>query len=261
VRLAFLNPYNLSLVFAALVLAIVFEHPWFAALVLAAQVTWVLFAPESSLLRRIWLVPAWERERKANERSRIAARTTSLSLADQNRARTLCAQRTHIEGIARENPTFGSALLLQELDKLDDLVGEFVALGAVVAQRESHLLGFDLDGMRRSWATYVAQHDEAPVFDPRRDVAAKNLEVLRRRFERHDALERSIVTARGQMDLIESSFRLLADEVLTMQAPTELSERLDELRIAVDAVHVADDESQDFMLDGAPAPELERRRS
>lgn len=261
VWLAFMNAYNLSLVAAAMALTTIFERPSMLPVIFAAEVTWLLFAPESTFLKRVWLDPMRETRKKAAEHARTAARATSLALADQNRVRALYLQRAHIETLARENPTLGSAIVLRELDKLEDLVGEFVELGAIVAQREMHMLGFDVEGMRRSWMTYAAQHDAAPAGDPRRDVAAKNLEVFRRRFERHDALERSIVTARGQMDLIESSFRLLADEVLTMQAPTELGERLDELRIAVDAVRVAegDLDAEDFTLDGTPA--WERKRS
>jgi hypothetical protein len=261
-RLALLNAYNLSLVTASSALAFLFERPSLVFVVIAVEIAWVLFASESTFLKRAWLDPVWEARKKASEHARVAARATSLSLADQNRVRTLYAQRTHIEALARDNPTFGSAMVLRELDKLDELVSEFVTLGAVVAQREIHMLGFDVEGMRKTWTAYAAQHDAATANDPRRDVAAKNLEVLRRRFDRHEALERSIATARGQMDLIESSFRLLADEVLTMQAPTELGERLDELRIAVDAVRVAesDIDAQDFIIE-TPQQGAERRRS
>jgi hypothetical protein len=38
------------------------------------------------------------------------------------------------------------------------------------------------------------------------------------------------------MELIEQTFRLLADEILTMGSPRELGGRIEELRVAVDAV-------------------------
>jgi hypothetical protein len=38
------------------------------------------------------------------------------------------------------------------------------------------------------------------------------------------------------MELIEQTFRLLGDEILTMGSPRELGGRIDELRVAVDAV-------------------------
>jgi hypothetical protein len=45
------------------------------------------------------------------------------------------------------------------------------------------------------------------------------------------------------MELIEQTFRLLADEILTMASPHELGGRIDELRIAVDAVRETTDDA------------------
>ena len=44
------------------------------------------------------------------------------------------------------------------------------------------------------------------------------------------------------MELIEQTFRLLADEIMTMASPRELGGRIDELRLAVDAVRETADE-------------------
>ena len=45
-----------------------------------------------------------------------------------------------------------------------------------------------------------------------------------------------ISQARGQLELIENTFRLLADQIVTMRSPTELSGQLDELLDGVEAV-------------------------
>jgi hypothetical protein len=42
--------------------------------------------------------------------------------------------------------------------------------------------------------------------------------------------------ARGQLDLIENSFQLIADQIVTMQSPQELSGQLDELLNGVEAI-------------------------
>jgi hypothetical protein len=42
--------------------------------------------------------------------------------------------------------------------------------------------------------------------------------------------------ARGQLDLIENSFQLIADQIVTMQSPQELSGQLDELLDGVEAI-------------------------
>ena len=90
--------------------------------------------------------------------------------------------------------------------------------------------------MRRSFQLYEAQASAHGPMDARREIAEKNLEVLRRRRARYDDLTRAIQLARGQMELIEQTFRLLADEILTMASPTEIGGRIDELRVTVDAV-------------------------
>jgi hypothetical protein len=60
--------------------------------------------------------------------------------------------------------------------------------------------------------------------------------VLGKRRQRYDELRRIIETSRGQMDLMENTFRLLVDEILTMANPAELGTRLDDLRLGVDAI-------------------------
>ena len=42
--------------------------------------------------------------------------------------------------------------------------------------------------------------------------------------------------ARCQLDLIENSFQLIADQIVTMQSPQELSGQLDELLDGVEAI-------------------------
>jgi hypothetical protein len=90
--------------------------------------------------------------------------------------------------------------------------------------------------MRRSWHVHETQARQHRPGDARREVAEKNLDVLRRRRARYDDLVRQLQVLRGQMELIEQTFRLLADEILTMGSPRELGGRIEELRVAVDAV-------------------------
>ena len=42
--------------------------------------------------------------------------------------------------------------------------------------------------------------------------------------------------ARGQLDLIDNSFQLIADQVVTMQSPQQLSGQLDELLDGVESI-------------------------
>ena len=64
----------------------------------------------------------------------------------------------------------------------------------------------------------------------------KNLAVIMKRFEKVQEIRRYLGVARGQLDLIENSFRLLADQIVTMQSPQQLSGQLDELLDGVQAI-------------------------
>src|SRR5262249_48335434 len=97
--------------------------------------------------------------------------------------------------------------------------------------------------MSRSWHSYEQQVRAHGVGDPRREVAEKNLEVLKQRRRRYDDLCRAIQVAGGQMDLIEQTFRLLGDGSMSMASPRELRGRIDERRLAVDAVRETADEA------------------
>ncbi len=123
-----------------------------------------------------------------------------------------------------------------ELGKLDGLVEEFADLGLVASRAEAHAATFDFGAMRRSWEMHERQAKAFGPGDARRDIAAKNLEVLRQRRKRWDDLSRTVLVTRGQMELIEQTFRLLADEIMSMASPHELGGRIDELRVAVEAV-------------------------
>ena len=49
-------------------------------------------------------------------------------------------------------------------------------------------------------------------------------------------IRRYLDVARGQLDLIENSFQLIADQIVTMQSPQELSGQLDELLDGVESI-------------------------
>jgi hypothetical protein len=57
-----------------------------------------------------------------------------------------------------------------------------------------------------------------------------------RRLEKVQEIRSYLSVARGQLDLIENSFQLIADQIVTMQSPQELSGQLDELLDGVEAI-------------------------
>ncbi len=57
-------------------------------------------------------------------------------------------------------------------------------------------------------------------------------------------IRRYLDVARGQLDLIENSFQLIADNIVTMQSPQELSGQLNELLDGVESIRQTAAESE-----------------
>lgn len=66
----------------------------------------------------------------------------------------------------------------------------------------------------------------------------------------------AILQRRRQIELVEQTFRLLADEILTLATPSELGGRIDQLRVAVETARETTDDSDS---DLAAVEELELR--
>jgi hypothetical protein len=259
-RYAFWNPYNVSLFLGGVVLGVAIDQGWIAVLTCAAEVMWMIFAPDSKLLRALWFDRAFAAEKRLDLAARREARIAQLAPEDSARLGTLCGQKQVIERLAQENPSLTVDLLTSELAKLDALLDDFIELGVNAGRAEQHTATFDFPSMRRSWHVYELQQREHPLGDPRRAVAEQNLEVLKQRRARYEDLCRTIQVTRGQMELIEQTFRLLGDEIMTMASPRELGGRIEELQLAVDAVRETADESFAVVEDVELSVEEERSR-
>ena len=78
-------------------------------------------------------------------------------------------------------------------------------------------------------------------------LALKNLEVLQRRRAKIAEIRKYVGTARAQLDLIENTFQLLADQIVTMRSPQELSGQLDSLLDGVEAVRQTTRETEKLL--------------
>jgi hypothetical protein len=241
-RYAFLNPYNLSLLVGAGATAAATGHWWIALCAAATEGLWMLFAPDSKILQRTLWEKRWERSKRGDVEDRQNKKFQRLTPEDQVRATALRDQRARIQQLAADNPTLAVDLLKDELGKLDGLLEDFLDLAIVCGRCETQLRGFDVVDLQRRWQFYQDQVRHFPKGDKRSEVAAKNLEVLNQRRNRMDAMQKNLQTARGHMDLMENSFRLLGDEIVTMADPTELATRLDDLRIGVQAIRETSEE-------------------
>ncbi len=264
-RYAFLNPYNLSLLAGAGVAAAATGQWWIGVCAAAAEGIWMLFAPDSKVLRKLWFDKVWDDSVKAAEEERLNKKYDQLGQGDQVRALALREQKARIFQLAAENPSLTVDLMKEELSRIDRLLEDFLDLGVMCGRCEAHLRSFDLQTLDASLQAYRAQVEYHKPGDKRRGVAEKNLEVLTQRRKRYEDLLHSLETARGQMDLMENTFRLLADEIVTMADPSELGARLEDLRVGVAAIRETTQETDDAYADleeieADPPADMRRRR-
>jgi hypothetical protein len=120
----------------------------------------------------------------------------------------------------------------------------------VVCDRwDKHLRTIAFDDLQRQIDQYERWIKDLPREDERRDIAEKNLDVLIERKKRNTELVQMLQASRGQMELMDNTFRLLVDEIVTMRNAAELGDRLDDLRTGVEAVRETSREAE-HLLEG-----------
>ncbi|HXQ74698.1 MAG TPA: hypothetical protein VN844_29600 [Pyrinomonadaceae bacterium] len=235
-KAAFANPYNLSLLGGGLIASALTLNPLLAIVTLGLEVLWVVNAPGSKKLRE-WL---WDPQFDAAEQKELqelrARQLHNLDEVDRERVVTLIARQQEIDGLASQNPSFTGELLRTELTKTDRLVESFIEMATTCSRYEAYLDSInlsDLERDRRRWEQIV---NDQSIHDSQADIAAKNLTVIMKRFEKMKEINSYLTLARGQLDLIENSFQLIADQIVTMQSPQQLSGQLDELLDGVESI-------------------------
>ena len=235
-KAAFANPYNLSLFIGALAAAGVTLSPFLAVVAVCLEVLWMVYAPGSSLLKRLLWDPQFDRERLAEEQAALAARIQTLAEHDRLRVQELVTRQAEINGLAAQNPSFTGELLRTELGKTDRLVEAFIDMAVTCGRYEQYLESVDLSELERDRQRWERVAQKGDKGDEATNIARKNLSVIMRRLEKMKEIRRYLLVARGQLDLIENSFQLIADQIVTMQSPQELTGQLDELLDGVESI-------------------------
>jgi hypothetical protein len=235
-RIAVLNPYNLSILLGSLAVAAIAQEPILAIATMSAEALWLVFGPSSCFLQRFMWNPALERERREMEGKARAALVTSLNQAERLRVETLVGRQETIRSLAAQNPSFTGDLLRNELSKTNRLVDAFVEMAVNCARYEQYLASIDPAELKRDRDHYSEAVRSGDPEDQRTQIAQKNMEIVDKRLERMTEIRRYLNVATDQLDLIENSFQLIADQIVTMQSPKELSGQLDELLDGVEAI-------------------------
>ncbi|HEX5835100.1 MAG TPA: hypothetical protein VFY34_14665 [Pyrinomonadaceae bacterium] len=235
-KAAFANPYNLSLLAGGLLASAVTLNPLLAIVTVGLEVLWVVNAPGSKKLREWLWDPQFEAEEQKELQELRAKQLHNLDEVDRERVVTLIARQQEINALASQNPSFTGELLRSELTKTNRLVEAFIEMATTCSRYEAYLDSINLSDLERDRRRWQAIVDEQNIHNSQADIAAKNLTVIMKRFEKMKEINSYLTLARGQLDLIENSFQLIADQIVTMQSPQELTGQLDELLDGVESI-------------------------
>ncbi|HKR15141.1 MAG TPA: hypothetical protein VJT15_23950 [Pyrinomonadaceae bacterium] len=236
VKKAFANPYNLSLLAGGLVASALTLNPLLAVVTLGLEVLWITNAPGSKKLREWLWDPSFEAEEQAQEEAARAERLKFVDDHDRQRVFDLMARQQEINSLAAQNPSFTGELLRDELLKTDRLVDAFIEMANTCSRYEAYLESINLTELerdRRRWENIVKNNEPNAA---ETEIARKNLAIILKRFDKMKEIRHYLMLARGQLDLIENSFQLIADQIVTMQSPQELTGQLDELLDGVESI-------------------------
>ncbi|MFH1807809.1 MAG: hypothetical protein ABIJ09_03635 [Pseudomonadota bacterium] len=236
VKALFHNVYNYSLLGGVATAAALTGQWWLLAMGAGAEALYMLWAPSSKFVRGKvdGMFAAEDQKEAAAHREKILE---LLSSRDRNRASALIDKEAEIRELAENNKSLERSLLDRELQKLGQLVNDFVSLCEASSRLRAYLDNQDkgeLERKMRHWEA-VLEGDKRSE----RELARRNLDVLKRRMERLRDIQTFVERAVGEMSLIENSFGLLSDQIVSMQSAGEFAGQLDDLLDGVDAVRSA----------------------
>jgi hypothetical protein len=234
-RFAFANPYNLALFGGALAASVLTLNPFIGLAGLGLEAIW-LVNHDNSLLKRLLWDPRFEKMKRAAHIQERAIRLQLLGPADRERVQDLIARQADIQRLAAQNPSLTGDLLRNELKKTEKLVDAFIEMAVTSARYEAYLQSVDVEGLEDDRARLERDIHDATEGGTAVDLARKNLAIILKRQDKMKEIQHYLEVARGQLDLIENSFQLIADQIVTMQSPQELSGQLNELLDGVESI-------------------------
>lgn len=234
-RYAVHNVYNYTLLGGVAAASAMTGNWWLAVAGAGAEVLWMLFGPDSKLLRHFVFDKIHDQRMREAEWKELQAAISALPMEDQQRIGRLEAKRADILRLAADNQSLSGDLLGGELAKLQQIGKSFIDLAVTARKYRDYLQTVDLNQLESSIRKNEGIIEETKD-EERRELAQKNLAVLEKRKEKLGEIRQFIFKANAQMDLIENTIRLLADQIVTMRSVQEMGGQLDELMDGVEAV-------------------------
>jgi hypothetical protein len=185
---------------------------------------------------------------ETSQRAEAGERKIELrGLGDSDRERYLLLERMcgQIDEQVETSSSLSMDMISEERGKIDQLLATYLRLAKTASRYEHFVETSDLNQIEeelRRQDSIVEKADQAT-----KGLAVQNRQIIQRRLDKAIEVRKQIRQARGQLNLIENTFQLLRDQILTMSSPDELSNQLDELTRSVDAIETADKETRSLM--------------
>lgn len=248
-KYALVNPVNIVLLCMVPFFAIVQQQWWLLGLFFSLEALWLLLAPNFRPFRKPWLDKLWLQEKEKERKKKQSERFEKLAKKEKIRALQFRELQKRIEKMAQDNSSLSMELLRPEISRLEDLVDDFLDLSLLSQNYHEYAKSGSLQKIEDELHRYETQIKELSQEDERRVVAQKNYNTLLKRKEKQQELMRNLQIIEGQLEGMEHSFQLLADEILGMRHLADFSKRLSEMTTGIELVRQTYQETELFWAD------------
>ncbi len=198
----------------------------------ALEAIWLLVAP---------ILPRYQaRQRRRQEREVLRARAaelrrqlSALTPALALRYETVRSLGQSIQAEARQAGAVAADLLAEELDKLEALLAAFLRLLSASQRYRQYLDRTDEGSILKDIEHLRGTLHRMADPDTRR-ILQQNLDILDKRRERFVAIHRAYLNVQAQLDVIEDTFHLIDDQMVSLRAPDNVRIDLDQIISSVE---------------------------
>ena len=249
-RVAFWNVYNVTSLAGIAAASLLTHEGWLLGMGLAAEALWLLLVPDNKRFQRA-VNARFSAEQRLEAIRRTQEEARLLPSDERARVQNLGARAAEVKAECLRNPRLKSTFMDAQLDRLDELVAEYIHLAVTTVRCEGLLNRTDLRQLNRERDNWRKNMEAAPD-DATKDIARQNMAVLEKRLAVNEELARFTMRARGQMSLIQNTISLMRDQVVTMATPETLTGQLDELVTSVEALRDATRDAEAIVGGVAP---------
>jgi DNA repair exonuclease SbcCD ATPase subunit len=219
----------------------------------AAEVCWLMWAP---------FLPAYQQRLRVKRHRRIQAekerdrKRVVSDLTPELGTRYQEVRRLYddIRQGARDSGSVANDLLAEELDKLDALLDAFLRLLCTWLRYRRYLNRTDENAIVKDIAHLRGKLERTGDSDTQR-IIRQNLDILEKRLERIEAIQKGYLNLQAQLEVIEDTFHLINDQMVSLRTPDALGIDLNQIVSGVEMTEAVLQETNALIADQYMAAE------